>query len=282
MDTLMGKTAVVTGAASGIGRSSARSFASRGAAVVVSDIDLTGAEAVASQIRGDGGRAIAVCTDVADPAAFARLRDVTLAELGGVDLVMNNAAVISRALPDHTPDAEWERVLTANVMSVVRSNGAFLPALLEQGHGHIVNTASFAGLFGYSFDRLPYAASKAAVVQLSEGLALYLRPQGIGVTVLCPGPVVTGFGASIREIGPQTVTRGPGPQFPKIAADVVGEMVAEAVLANCFMLVTHDAVRDVLIRRAGDWDGFLREQETTMVAEGIIPALVRPAADTEG
>lgn len=68
---------------------------------------------------------------------------------------MNNAAVISRVLPDHTPDEEWQRVLDVNVMSVVRSNRAFVPLLLDQGHGHIVNTASFAGLFGYSFDRLP-------------------------------------------------------------------------------------------------------------------------------
>jgi NAD(P)-dependent dehydrogenase (short-subunit alcohol dehydrogenase family) len=272
MKTFDSATALVTGAASGIGRSAARSFARRGAAVVVSDINLAGASAVADEISAEGGRALAVRTDVADPDAFTQLRDAALAVFGRIDLVMNNAAVISRVLPDHTPDEEWERVLTTNVLSVARSNRVFVPLLLEQGHGHIVNTASFAGLFGYSFDRLPYAASKAAVVQLSEGLAMYLHPQGVGVTVLCPGPVATGFGASIREVGPQTVTRGPGAQFERVEADVVGELVADGVLADRFMLVTHEAVREVLARRAGDWDGFVREQEVAIVAEGLIPS----------
>lgn len=108
-------------------------------------------------------------------------------------------------------------------------------------------------------------------MQLSEGLALYLRPQGVGVTVLSPGPVATGFGASIREIGPQIITRGPCAQFAKVEPDAVGEAVAEAVLADRFMLVTDDAIREILTRRAQDWDGFVSNQEAAIVAEGIIP-----------
>ncbi len=90
---------------------------------------------------------------------------------------MNNVGALTRGLPDHIPVHEWHRIFDINLFSVVRSNDVFLPLLVEQGSGHIVNTASFAGLYTYAYDRLPYAAAKAAVVQLSEGLALYLRPK---------------------------------------------------------------------------------------------------------
>jgi NAD(P)-dependent dehydrogenase (short-subunit alcohol dehydrogenase family) len=107
---------------------------------------------------------------------------------------------------------------------VVRSNAVFLPLLIEQGHGHIVNTASFAGLFTYSYDRLPYAAAKAAIVQISEGLRLYLHPRGVGVTVLCPGPVMTNIMASMPPgFGPDVATRGPGEQFTPLQPEIVGD-----------------------------------------------------------
>ena len=91
----------------------------------------------------------------------------------------------------------WQRTIDVNLLSVVRSFHVFLPILLEQGSGHIVNTASTAGLFAYAFERLPYTATKAAVVGVSEALALYLRPKGIGVSCLCPGPVATNIGEQI-------------------------------------------------------------------------------------
>ena len=146
-------------------------------------------------------------------------------------------------------------------MSVIRSNAAFLPLLIEQRHGHIVNTASFAGLFTYSYDRLPYAATKAAIVQISEGLRLYLHPQGIGVTVLCPGPVMTNIASSMPPtFGPAVTLRGPGDQFALLHPDVVGEKVAEAILNDTFMVYTDDHVRDVLVERASDWNAFITKQ----------------------
>jgi NAD(P)-dependent dehydrogenase (short-subunit alcohol dehydrogenase family) len=168
--------------------------------------------------------------------------------------VVNNVGGLTQGLPEHLPLQEWQRIVDLNLMSVVRSNAAFLPLLLEQASGHIVNTASFAGLFTYSYDRLPYAAAKAAVIQMSEGLRIYLHPEGIGVTVLCPGPVLTNIGGSAHRhsFGPMVAVRAPGKQFVLLTSEAVGEQVADAVVTDTFMLYTHPQVRDVLVERASD------------------------------
>lgn len=272
MDSLSGKAAIITGAASGIGRATALSLAVRGVSIVVADIAADGAHAVAQDIKAKGGNAIALPCDITQDDAFEVLKAATLDRFGRVDIVMNNAGGLTRGLPEHVPLDEWRRVLDVNLLSVVRSNLAFLPLLIAQGSGHIVNTASFAGLMTYSFDRLAYAASKAAVIQISEALAIYLRPQGIGVTVLCPGPVKTNIMSSLRAFGPPTDTRGPGPEFHLMEPADVGEQVADAILANRFMLPTHANVRDFLIDRASDWDGFIDRQISD-------PHIVARAAD---
>jgi NAD(P)-dependent dehydrogenase (short-subunit alcohol dehydrogenase family) len=260
MTTLDGATAVITGSASGIGRGAALAMARRGSRMVLGDIDGAGVDAVAEEIRAAGGRAVAVQVDVTRQDDFERLRDAALTEFGRVDVVMNNVGVLTRGLPEEIPLAEWQRVLDVNLLSVVRSNTVFLPFLVAQGSGHVVNTASFAGLFTYAYDRQPYAASKAAIVQMSEGLALYLRPQGIGVTLLCPGPVATNIMSTLRSFGPETPTRGPGAQFAVRSPDEVGELLAEAVVADRFLVTTDDQVLDLLRARAADWNGFLDAQ----------------------
>jgi NAD(P)-dependent dehydrogenase (short-subunit alcohol dehydrogenase family) len=261
MDSLAAKVAVITGAGSGIGRATAMSLARRGAAVVIADINIERARSVADEITDTGGRAAGVGCDVSTPNAMEDLKATTLAHFGRVDVVMNNVGVLTRGLPDHLPVSEWERIININLFSVVRSNAAFLPALLNQGHGHIVNTASFAGLFTYSFDRLPYAVSKAAIVQMSEGLRMYLQPKGIGVSVLCPGPVITNIVESLPPaFGPEPQLRVPGTQFELLEPDHVGEQVAHAILADTFMIYTHDNVRDLLVERASDWNAFIDKQ----------------------
>ena len=263
MEQLDGKVAIVTGAASGIGRGTAFALAREKVTVIAADIDQAGVDQVAAEITASGGRAYAVHCDVAQQDAFEKLKAETLARAGRVDIVMNNVGVLTCGRPEDLPVTEWERIFETNLMSVVRSNAVFLPLLIAQKSGHIVNTASFAGLFTYAYDRLPYAAAKAAIVQISEGLAIYLRPQGIGVTCLCPGPVRTNVMSSSRKFSGGLDVRGPGPMFDLIEPAVVGDMVVAAIRANTFMLPTHPQVREQLIERANDWDAFVQRQIET-------------------
>ena len=198
--------------------------------------------------------------DIGDPIAFDGIRDTALERFGKVDIVVNNVGVLTNGLPQDIPANEWERILNINLMSVVRSNATFVPMLLDQGSGHIVNTASFAGLFTYSYDRMPYAASKAAIVQISEGLALYLRPKNIGVTLLCPGPVLTNITSNMPTFGDGAALRTPGDQFELFDAAQVGELVADAILRNRFFVPTHPQVTDDLRRRVENWDAYLDYQ----------------------
>lgn len=254
------RVAIITGGASGIGRASALSLAREGVRIVVADIDEHRASEVADEIGTTGGQAMSLHADVSRNETFEQLKAQTLDRFGRIDIVMNNVGVITRGLPEHLPIEEWQRIIDVNLLSFVRSNLVFLPHLIEQGEGHIVNTASFAGLFTYSFDRQPYAATKAAIVQISEGLYLYLKPKGIGVTCLCPGPVRTNILESLRSFGPETETRSPGPAFALKDAEEVGDMVVAAIREERFMVPTDDQVHDLLAERASDWDAFLDRQ----------------------
>ncbi|MGI4792600.1 MAG: SDR family oxidoreductase [Janthinobacterium lividum] len=281
MTEIAGRVAIVTGAASGIGRGTALALGRAGARMVVADIDLAGAEAVATSIRDHGGVACASSCDVSADTAFEALRVEVLDRFGQVDIIMNNAGVIVSGHPEDIPVEEWARVLNVNLMSVVRSNAAFLPLLLAQRSGHIVNTASFVGLYGYSFDRLPYAASKAAIVQLSEGLALYLRPKGISVTLLCPGPVATNIMRSMRVWTEGVRIRGPGREFGLMTSDEVGDLVVDAIRRDVFFLPTDARVRERMVRRAGDFDAHLRAQlDDPHLLD--IPPLTRSYTDEAG
>jgi NAD(P)-dependent dehydrogenase (short-subunit alcohol dehydrogenase family) len=270
MEMLNKKVAIVTGGASGIGRGAVLAMARAGMNVVVADINAAAAETVAQSARALGVEALSAVCDVAHIEAFTALRDQVLARFGRVDVVMNNAGVILSGLPEEIPLSEWERVLSVNLMSVVRSIHVFVPLLCQQGSGHIVNTASFAGLYTYSFDRMPYAASKAAIVQMSEGLAIYLEPKGVGVTCLCPGPVKTNIMQGCKVWSQGLDVRGPGAEFRLLEADEVGEQVVDAIRRNVFFLPTHREVVPRLIDRATDWDAFLGRQirEPQIIVKG--------------
>jgi NAD(P)-dependent dehydrogenase (short-subunit alcohol dehydrogenase family) len=259
MDKLEGRVAVITGGASGIGRGAAIALANAGVRVVIADINTDSAQAVVREIGADS--AIAVACDVSESAGFERARDAALATFSRVDIVMNNAGILTSGLPDELPLEEWQRVLDVNLLSVVRSNAVFLPVLMSQGAGHIINTSSFSGLYTYAFDRLPYAAAKAGLIQYTEGLALYLKPKGIGVTCLCPGPVRTNIMSSLANpFSSELEIRGPGSRFELIEAEAVGEMVVNAIINDTFMLLTHPQVTELLVERASHWDAFLQRQ----------------------
>jgi len=128
--------------------------------------------------------------------------------------------------------------------------------LLEQGRGHVVNTASASGLLAYGFDRLPYVASKHALVGISEALALYLGPRGIGVTCICPSGVATNILEQITTYGSTGATPR-APEHPIVDPDEVGELAAEAVAAGRFLVVTAPEIQRELIERATDIEGYL-------------------------
>jgi NAD(P)-dependent dehydrogenase (short-subunit alcohol dehydrogenase family) len=161
-------------------------------------------------------------------------------------------------------------VLDVNVLGVVRSNEVFLPLLIDQGRGHVVNTASATGILNYSYDRGPYAASKAAVVMISEGLFLYLRQHGVGVSCLCPAGVVTNIVEQIRFFGEQVPLRAP--DFPVVEAHVAGERVADAIERRQFLVLTADEARDDLRRKGDDRDAYLLAQERWINGEAAAPS----------
>jgi NAD(P)-dependent dehydrogenase (short-subunit alcohol dehydrogenase family) len=250
--------AVITGAGSGIGRATALSLSRRGSRIVVTDVDEQRAEAVAREVALGGGEAIAMRCDVSQLSDLEVARDAALDRFGQVDVVMNNVGVMALGPVELIPLDEWQRVIDINLVGIVRSNLVFLPLLLDQRRGHVVNTASLAGLLPYGYDRLPYTTTKHAVVGLSESLALYLRPKGIGVTCLCPAGVATNILEQIRVFGPPTTPRSPS--LPVVDADVVGELVADTITNGGFLALTTPEVGDELVARARDVDAYLEGQ----------------------
>jgi NAD(P)-dependent dehydrogenase (short-subunit alcohol dehydrogenase family) len=253
---LAGAAAVLTGAGSGIGRATALSLAARGCRIVASDVDTGRADETAALVTATGGEATSLKVDVSQQEDLEALRDLCLHRFGRIDLVMNNVGVLAMGPPETLPLEAWQRVLDLNVLSLARSNLVFLPHLLAQGRGHVVNTASASGLLAYGFDRLPYVASKHAVVGLSEALALYLGPKGIGVTCVCPSGVMTNIVEQITVYGEATSPRAP--QHRLVEPEVVGELVADAVASGTFLVVTEPEIHDELRERAGDIEGYVQ------------------------
>lgn len=254
---LDGAVAVLTGAGSGIGRATAVAFAERGASVVVSDLSQGRVDEVVEQIATLGRPVIGLPVDVTVEADLERLRDAALQRFGRIDVVMNNVGVLAIGAPETLPDEAWARTIDVNLFSVARSNRVFLPGLIAQGSGHLINTASASGLLSYGFDRLPYVASKHAIVGISEALATYLGPKGIGVTCLCPSGVITNILEGITVYGDAGVTpRAPAHQI--VAAEDVGNLAADAVEKGQFLVVTAPEVRDELLQRANDIEAYIR------------------------
>jgi NAD(P)-dependent dehydrogenase (short-subunit alcohol dehydrogenase family) len=192
------------------------------------------------------------------PEDVAALAETALHEYGRVDIVMSNVGVIAKGDPLEIPMEAWDSIIDVNLLGTVRVLQTFLPILVDQGSGHIVTTGSTAGLFPYAYDRLPYVATKAAVVALSESLALYARPRGIGVTCFCPAGVVTNIVEQIRQYGPPT--RVQPPQLPVVDAEDAGELVVQGILENRLLVLTDPLAETMIQRHAADRDEFLASQ----------------------
>lgn len=199
MKALDGRVAVVTGAASGIGKAMAARFLEAGMRVVMADVETMALDDAAHDLGG-GPNLIAVPTDVTSPDAVDALAECALDAYGAVHVVCNNAGVFTGGLCWETPLADWRWVFGVNVMGVVHGLRSFVPLLLAQEEGHVVNTASMAGVTATPLTGV-YNASKHAVVSISETLFLELRGQGarVGVSCVCPEAVRTGIARAERN-----------------------------------------------------------------------------------
>jgi NAD(P)-dependent dehydrogenase (short-subunit alcohol dehydrogenase family) len=227
-----GRIAVVTGAGSGIGRSTALLLARLGAAVHAADLDEPSAAAVVADIRAAGGQGTAHFVDVSDPASVEALAERVFGADGAVDVLHNNAGVGHAGPVEETTLGTWQRVLGVNLMGVVHGIHYFIPRMLRQGRpGHVVNTASMAGLVPVA--RLaPYCTSKHAVVGLSESLNAELAPRGIHVSAVCPGFIDTSIAAAAELQGELAEHRDRIQRFYKrfgSSPDVVAEAVVDAI-----------------------------------------------------
>ncbi|QWF85012.1 SDR family NAD(P)-dependent oxidoreductase [Amycolatopsis sp. CA-230715] len=212
MDDFEGKVAVVTGAASGIGRGLAETFVAAGMRVVLSDVEEPALRASTAEFASGGADVHAVVTDVSDTDAVTALADATLRRYGAVHVVCNNAGVYTGSRPSWTSTLDdWSWILGVNLMGVVHGIRSFLPIMIEQGgEAHLVNTASLAGFItGGSL----YGVTKSAVVALSETVHLELVAGGYEprISVLCPGVVDSNIFDSERNRPARFADAGPAP-----------------------------------------------------------------------
>ncbi len=229
---------VITGAGSGLGRELALRYARAGWRVAVADIDATRAAAVAAEVRALGTDAAPFPVDVGDDASLQALRDAVRAHFGGVDHVVNNAGVASAGDVVDTALADWRWMLEINLLGVVRGCRAFVPDLVAQGRGHVVNIASFAGLAGAP-GLASYSVAKAGVVALSESLRaeMALHRTGVGVSVVCPAFFQTNLLQNFR--GPEAARAMAGRLMQRSADSAAGvaARIFDAVAAGRFLVL---------------------------------------------
>ena len=241
---VQGQVVVVTGGASGIGRALCRRFAADGARkVVVADRDGAGAREVAREIDGDGRR-----VDVARESELAELIEHTERTHGPIALFCSNAGIGIHGGAE-VADADWQRIWEINVMSHIYAARHLVPRMAKRGGGHLLNTASAAGLLT-QIGSAPYAVTKHAAVSFAEWIAITHGRDGIKVSVLCPQAVRTAMTAD----NPDGVASVDGMMEPEQVAAVVTEALAE----ERFLVLPHPEVATYIQRKAGDYDRWIR------------------------
>ncbi len=267
MKELSDRTAVVTGAASGIGRALSRAFAAEGMQVAMADIDAAALAEAGDGVRSDhpGTAVLTGVCDVSNPGAVDGLADAVFDAFGQVDVLCNNAGVFVGGFFWDRPPEDFEFALGANLWGILNGIRSFVPRMIAQGtEGHIVNTASVAALFGAPFEA-PYAVSKFAAFAATESLAHDLAAVGssLRASVLCPSAIRTNIADSDRLRPERLVTEVTGDQkmaTEYLAGVVEGGMdpvelarqVVAAIRAERFLILTHDAYRPALGARVGD------------------------------
>lgn len=250
---LEGKVAVVTGAASGIGLATAERFVAAGMSVVMADIEGEVLDLAVGRLRAAGASVEGVAMDVSDAAQVDALRDGALSSFGAVHVLFNNAGVGGTGGPTfRTPPAVWDWVVGVDLLGVAYGVSSFVPLMIEQGAGHVVNTASEAGLCATPMLGA-YHAAKYGVVGLSEAMAMELAGTGVGVSCLCPELVATRIFESTRNAPAHLGLPHPDPipmealenmlQTTALDPAVVAGQVVDAIEGDRFWILTHEVTR---------------------------------------
>jgi NAD(P)-dependent dehydrogenase (short-subunit alcohol dehydrogenase family) len=233
---LHGKFVLITGAASGIGRAAALLFAREDAAVVITDVNESAGQAVAAEIKNNGGRAIFEPGDITRATDCHRVIERTVREFGGLHVLFNNAGIIRRASVVELSEADWDRVMAVNVKAIFLMCREAIPIMASAGGGSIINTASGWGLAGGPRAAV-YCASKGAVVLLTKAMAIDHGPQNIRVNCICPGDTDT---AMLRSEAQQLGE--PGDRFLAEAAKrPLGRLGQPEEIAQAALYLASDA-----------------------------------------
>jgi NAD(P)-dependent dehydrogenase (short-subunit alcohol dehydrogenase family) len=253
-----GARALIFGGAKGIGRCVALEWARRGAQLAVADIDEAAAKGTAAEIEAAGGTAVGIAANVLSDESVAAASAQAEAALGEIDILMNNVGGMLNGHPEDIPMKEWQRIMEINYFAAVRGVQVFLPKFLARGRGHIVSTASFAGLYPYAASRVPYAAAKAAVISMSQNLAVYCEPKGIRVSCLMPGPVATGVMDSMTSWTEDCPLRGPGKETTLLLPEEVARVLSDGMRDGRILIPSDPVGFDIVRRWAADPEGFIR------------------------
>ncbi len=253
------KVAAITGAASGMGLAMAQRFAAEGIKVSLADVEAGPLDRAVQDLRDAGHDAIGVVTDVRDPDAVQRFADATFDAYGAVHVLCNNAGVVKRARTWELTLEDWRWVIDVDLWGVVHGVRSFVPRMVAQGEGHVVNTSSMAGLLPIP-NLGSYSAAKSAVLGLSLSMQLEFDQLGSGmlVSVLCPGFIPTGITTSSRNRPSELANEAAPPDVPRTTASVVPVMTAEdvagqvldAIRTKRFWILTHDDYRAVITAHA--------------------------------
>jgi len=264
MKMLEGRVAAVTGAASGLGRAMALAFAGEGMHAALADVDEPGLKDTLNEVQKHGVRAFAMRVDVSRYEEVESFCSKAIAQFGATHVVCNNAGVSPLGAVWENTLADWQWILGVNLWGVIHGVRAFVPRLLAQGEGHVVNTASVAGLISPP-GMGAYNVTKHAVVALSESLHHDLRLRGspVGVSVLCPAYVPTGIADSERNRPRELLNPGKSPSKEeamlkkavasgKLSADDVARAVVAAVKEERFYVLTHPRIKGAIRARMED------------------------------
>lgn len=259
---------LITGAASGLGRALAIRFAQAGCRICVADINAERAQETIDAIDRTEGEGFFEQLNVTEKDAFARARLACENVWGGIDILINNAGVASGGPFDWLSEDDWDYVMDINFKGVLRGCQAFVPDFKTRKQGHIVNIASMAGLLnppGMS----NYNVSKAAVVSLSETLAVELAPFNVGVTCVCPSFFKTNLAESMRT--PDTATEKSLEKLMDTSSDITAEDIADqvyqAVQSRQFLVMPHVRAREAWAFKCQDLDGYLHS--SLKIAENV-------------